>query len=359
MSDLDLIRENAAELVEMIGRPLKDLHISPVALDDQEEYLARLSFHVPPSYIPVASDDSGVFAIALWPGRDLLISPVVYVAHDEQGASFLCDPLQALPPAIWLWVSGYMKNDPDTLRRATNILTTTIPDGRSVKEGLWRFLARGPSRWDFKSEQANEGWAIADVGHPFAGVPPVNLMMEVDKALPLLESFVKARRNQPEVLAMYLAAKSKAGQPRHREDILSVLSAEAWRELGCMLRGFWRESGRGICEWDCTLKHTEDPEATFRGTPFEPLIGYPDTYSGEDKEGPTRLLAVADNFHKANDPAGELRQVRNAATLAILIAGEYPLDYAERIASVCDAIEKDSLAAAIARESARVHSQGP
>jgi hypothetical protein len=178
------------------------------------------------------------------------------------------------------------------------------------------------------------------------------------EALQALQPFVESRRGEPEVVAALLGTQVVAATPRAAQDVLFVLGAEAWRNLTC-LRGRWRARGSGMCEWDATLRNIDDPEATLRGTAFEPLIGHPATYSGEDKEGPARLLAVADRFREAGDRDAELRQLRNSAMLSVLSAGEYPLDVAERIASTCDAIVPASLAAAIARESARVHEQGP
>jgi hypothetical protein len=359
MDNLDLIRDSLIQISNILGLALSHVHILPLAPEKISEYMARLSFHVAPSYLPFATDDSGVFAIFTWPGSDFLNAPIVHVPHDQQEARFVCDTLQSLPSAIWLWVSSRFADRPEVLRQATDELASAIPKGRPVKEELWRYLNSGVSRWDSNSQPANEAWALAGVGHPFAGMPQIKLMTKPQEALPMLEPFVRERRNEPEVLSAFLATLAGAHLPRPTDQVLSVLGAEAWRQLGCFVDGFWRASGAGICEWDCTLKNTEDPVATFAGTHFEPLIGHSDTYSSEDKEGPKRLLSIADKFQKAEDPAGELRQIRNAVTLAILTAGEYPLPYAKRIASVCDAIEKDSLAAAIARESARVHSQGP
>ncbi len=143
------------------------------------------------------------------------------------------------------------------------------------------------------------------------------------------------------------------------DDVFKILSAEAWRELSCCLDGLWRRRGEGICEWDCTLRNIEDPESVLSGTPFEALIGHPNTYSGKDKEGSRTLLRVAEAFRKDGDRQGELRQRRNAATLSLITLGEYSTEDSMAIAQVCDAIAPDSLAATVARESARVHEQGP
>ncbi len=358
MSGSDQLRKEFDDFVQLVGKPLERLKITSLSGSDLDEFIARVSFHVPPSYLPFASDDSGIFCLYTWPGIEILASPIVQVPSDSHEPRFLCDSPRTFPAAIWLWVSAYFDDDAELLRSATGELANAIAQAKSVPAALWNYLQDGPVRWSASKESSNEAWRAAGVGHPFAGMPTLTFSTKVDTALPLLNAFMQQEERMPQVVAMYLATLAKAGKPRPIADILRVLSAEAWCNWEC-IEGLWRVMGKGICEWDCTLRNTEDPEATFRGTPFEPLIGHPDTYSGEDKDGPKRLLAVADNFHKANDPAGELRQTRNAATLAILTAGEYPLDYAERIATVCDAIEKDSLAAALARESARVHSQGP
>jgi hypothetical protein len=357
MSNTKQVIRHLEEILNWCGEPLKQLNVTPLETKDIEEHLARISYQVAPSYLPFATDSAGTFGIHIWPGRLVIESPLIHVSTAQQQAQFVCESFRSLPAAILLWVSAYFEEKLDVLRSATTTLASKIPGGKQPPTKLWKYLPEDLVRWSPDSP-GNEAWKDASVGHPFAGIPEVEHTAEPDEALKLLRKFLLSRRNEPEVLSTFLAIQAAVGDPRKSEDILAVLTSEAWRDLSC-LRGLWRERGRGICEWDCTLKNTEDPAATFTGTHFEPLIGHSDTYSGEDKEGPKRLLSIADNFHKANDPAGELRQVRNAATLAILIAGEYPLPYAERIASVCDAIEKDSLAAAIARESARVHSQGP
>lgn len=358
MNHLEQLQESLESIVEWVGEPLQRLNISPVSKQDLEEYTARLSFHVAPSYLPFATDSSGIFCIHALPGRDALASPVVYVSTDAQQARFLCDGLPSLPSAVWLWVSSYFTSRQQLLRDAADDLARRIPEAKSVPADLWDFLQDDPVRWSGTNERVNQAWLVADVGHPFAGMPLLRRTMEVDEAMPLLKRFVQSHTPEPEVLSTFLAAQAAAGEPRKDADILTVLSAEAWRDFDC-IKGFWREMGRGMCEWDCTLRNIEDPEATLGGTAFEPLIGHPDTYSGEDRQGPVQLQAVAERFRVGGDSQGELRQLRNAATLAILVAGEYPTDYADRIATACDAIAADSLAAAVARESARVHAQGP
>ena len=114
-----------------------------------------------------------------------------------------------------------------------------------------------------------------------------------------------------------------------------------------------------MCEWDCTLHNIENPTAVLRDTPFEALIGYPETYSGNDPDGPANLRAVAKAFRKLQDREGELRQLRNTATLYLIVGEEYPNSLGRAIAEVCDSLVPDSLAAAVARESVRTHKQGP
>jgi len=322
--------------------------------------VARLNRHVAPSYLPFATEDLGTMVFHLYPGRDIAQSPILFVDNDAQEARFVCDRLASLPSALWLWNSTYLEDEPEILREATDAMANGIPEGKPVPEALWEYIGVDLiSRWDNGLEQANKAWEIADVGHPFAGVPVMDFMTRTKNVPSSLEPFIRSRSDVPELTSVLLAYHKKIGLEIQKEDIMKILSAEMWQTLDHSLEGLWRERGEGICEWDCTLKNIENPETVLGGTPFEALIGHPETYSGKDREGPRRLLAVADAFKKSGDRHGELRQRRNAATLALITSGGVSPEDAMGIAEVCDAIETGSLAAAVVRESARVLNQWP
>jgi hypothetical protein len=149
---------------------------------------------------------------------------------------------------------------------------------------------------------------------------------------------------------MLIATRKKAGLYSDPDEILYVLSAEAWRSP-CIAQGMWRENGSGLCEWDSTLRYLDDPASLFNNTPYKPLIGHPETYSGADPKGPLTLAAVSEEFRARGDKENTLVQLRNAMAVAIQAMGRYPKELALAAAEVCDIIEKDSLAAMISRAS--------
>jgi hypothetical protein len=357
MTDAARLHETLTDLVKDIRDPLRQLGVSAAAAQDLDEYLARLCRHVAPSYLPFATESAGMFCVHLLPGREALDSPVVHVDNDAQEAQFVASSFRRLPAALWLWRSAYVEEP--SLREATDRLAAAIPGAHAVPAELWTYLDAKPGRWSAKDRRAAEAWRVADVGHPLAGIPVPLFSTSLGEAQSQLETIPAENRREPEVLAMFVAMHAKAGKERSAADVLTVLSAEAWRELRCVGDGIWRVRGNGMCEWDATLKSVEDPRATLGGTPLEPLAGHPDTYSGSDEAGPARLMTVADRFRDAGDRENELRQVRNAATLSLLVAGGYPSKYAGRIAAIADTIAAGSPAAAVARESARVRDQGP
>jgi hypothetical protein len=365
MRNIAKLRGVIEDLIARVGsEPFSELLLSVIEPKDLEEYIARLSYYVAPSYLPFLTDDGGTMVVHLWPGRALEESPVLYVPTDEKEARFVCDRFTKLPTALWLWVARYFKDEPDVLRRAIEAVAAGIPGSKRPPDALWTLLKKSPkftpTLWASDAERyTNQAWMIADVGHPFVDMPKLKESMRPKKALSPLEPFVASRPDSPELLSVLLATQAEAGIPRRREDILKVLSSEAWRNLSCVIDGWWRKSGSGMCEWDCTLRNIEDPEAMFKGTPFAALIGHPETYSGDVPDGPANLIAVAKAFRKLQDSEGELRQLRNAATLYLIVGEEYPTSLGKVIAKVCDSLSPDSLAAAVASESARTHKQGP
>lgn len=339
---------------------LKALFFEAIEPTNLDEYIARLTYFVSPSYLPFATYNGAMMAFHLWPDRDIHQSPILYIPTDEQQAKFVCDSLANLPTAIWLWVGSYFQKDVEGLRQNTQALVENIPGSRPVPDVLWDFLEYDPSWWSPNCDDyTNQAWEIAKVGHPFAGKPEISRHAEPHEVLPQLEPFVSSRSNIPELVSVLLATRTKMGLQSSVEDVLKIISAEAWRNLDCIYTGHWRTEGAGLCEWDSTLQGLENPGLSLKGSPFEVLIEHKDTYSGNNRDGCNLLISVAEAFRKLGDREGELRQLRNAATVSLITSGEYPIDLALRIADVCDAISPNSLAAAVARESARVHEQGP
>lgn len=353
------INEAINEILETLGsQTLKILLFNPIEANEHEEFLARLFHYVSPSYLPFASDDSGILVVHLRPDRVLEASPILYIPNDEQNAKFICDSFASLPTALWLWVCTYFRSNPETLRYGIESMTNSIPYAHSFPEELWSFLEDDPVRWSL-SDSANNAWAIANVGHPFAGVPRLSIRNKPQEALEILTPFIEERKDIPEALAVLLAIRSKLGLQNQLEDVVKILSAEAWRDLDGYLKGRWRVNGQGICEWDSTLSSIDNPDIFLTDTPFHELSGSSNVYSGDDKNASYKLLNVAKEFEKNGQRREELSQLRNAATLSLLTLGEYTSDLCLAIADSCDAIADNSLAASVARESARVSKQGP
>jgi hypothetical protein len=360
MSKMNKLSEAICNVLEQVGHEnLQTLLFTPIEPSSLDEYVARLSYHVAPSYLPFMIDGGGIMAFHLWPGREISKSPITYISSDKQEAQFVCDKLASLPSALWLWICTYLRDRPEVLEQATNAIALSIPGAKPVPGSLWSFIEHDPVRWDPIDEYANRAWEIADLGHPFAGIPKLSFRMQPEEVLPLLASFIVSHPNVPELLSTLLDCQTKAGLAIQTDDALRVLSSEAWRDFSSHLDGRWRYGGQGVCEWDRTLRNLENLSNVLNSTPFESLIGHPDVYSGDNNEGSKLLIEVANTFQLLGDREGELRQLRNAATVSLITSGEYPIDLALRIADVCDAISPNSLAAAVARESARVHAQGP
>src|SRR5262249_16550922 len=157
-------------------------------------------------------------------------------------AQFVCDRFTKLPTALWLWVGRYFKDDPEVLRRAVETVAAGIPGAKRPPEALWPLLKRSPKftppLWAPDADRyTNQAWMIADVGFPFVGMPRLRESMTPKKALSLLEPFVASRPDAPELLSVLLATQAEAGIPRRPQGVLKVLSAEAWRNLSCVIDG--------------------------------------------------------------------------------------------------------------------------
>jgi hypothetical protein len=359
MDEAARLREALEGLLDQIGRAsLTGLLFEPISSSDLDWYLARLSHLVAPVYLPFAADDIGIMAVHLWPGRTVEASPIVYVSNDGQEAKYICDSLVSLPTGLWLWVGRYFKDKPDELDQAIKTIGTGIPGAKRVPGALWALLQESPEYqptwWSAKcSEHTERAWQLADVGHPFVGLPRIDMMAEATEALALLEPFVRDHR-EPELISILVATQLEAGLEPSAEDVLAVLSAEGWRETSCLASGWWCVEGTGMCAWDAVLHHLPNPAQVLGGTPFEGLATKTETYSGEDTDGPLTLASIAQRFRAQGDGENTLIQLRNATTLAILALAKYPKELALAAAESCDILEKDSLAAAVARRSVQI-----
>ena len=355
----DTITDALSHLLDTVGREsLKAFYFDPVEPEELDWYLARLSHRVAPAYLPLAADDSGILALHLWPGRDVADSPCVYIGEDQLEIHYLCNGLHNLPVALWLWMGRYFKKGKvPVLREAVAEMAARIPGGRSVSEPLWSLLEGAPDyepTWWHADAAATttRAWQLAEVGHPFVGVPQPDHLAKPEEAMALLEPFVHQHR-EPELVSALLAAQIKAGQQVEQENVLLVLAAEAWRQSECLMRGRWRVRGEGLCAWDAVLRNLPD-RGMLAGTPFAALIDHPLAYSGKDPEGPPALGRVALAFRERGESAAALRQFRNALSVAILALGGYPAELVSASTATCDDLAPGSLAAAIARRSIEI-----
>lgn len=345
-------------LVDEARTAMKALDVPSIDPGDLREYLARLRHSVAPAYLPFATYDGSMLVLHLWPGRPPEHSPVLFVSSDDQQATFICNTLTNLPTGLWLWVGRYFDDRQSLLRTALETITTHLPGARPVPEALWPLLegASLPTWWELRgSEVTAQAWRLGDVGHPFLDFPSLRPIADKEEALPALQAYVDSHPDaQPELLAALLATQVARGVPRRRDLILKVLSAEAWRGLEPIVPGVWRKSGEGMPEWDSTLRYVEQPEQVLGGTPFEPLIGHPRAYSGQDEQGPQKLVEVSERFRAAGDLEGALRQVRNAAQCEVVTDGSCSEAMCLKVAEACEALEPGSLAAELARGCALV-----
>jgi hypothetical protein len=338
-----LFTGDAREALASIGASV----IDPASL---REYWARLRFACP-AYLPFATYDGSMLAIHLWPERAVEHSPIYYLPHDDQSATFLCATLADLPVGMWLWVARYFKDDPHVLQAALNRVAAAIPDAREVPARLWTILATAPAweptRWHTDSTpETREAWQVGAVRHPFADVPRFVELQDPAEVVAVLRPYVTQHPDAaPEIVAALVAAQREGQQPQSAELVLRVLSAEAERGGTTVFTGDWRVTGDGLAEWDSTLRALDDPARTLTRTPFESLA--PDTYARAG--GAARLVEVALGLRARGDAAGELRQLRNAAWVEALTEGEVSTTLCAALAESADRVAPGSLAAAVAR----------
>lgn len=358
MTDSDTLRQVLSQVLNKIDvQTWRTLLFSPMQIQELDWYLARLMYVVSPAYLPFASNDSGILAIYLWPGCALDSSPVVYIPDDGQNLHFVCESLPNFPIGLWLLVASYFKDRQDVLRKAIDMLVESIPSARPVPEVLWNILEESPQyepTWWYAncSEYTSKAWEVAQVGHPFVGVPNLGRRTKPLDAVAQLEPFVR-EHPKPELLDLLVSAQLKAGLIPIRKDIFAILAAEAWLGADCLLAGRWRVRGKGMCIQDSVLRNLPD-FSLLSDSVFEMLAEHPNTYAGEDKEDPLTLAYMGEKLRDSGRFDEALHQFRNAMTLAIIALGGYPKELALVSAAACDKIRKDSLAAVLARHVAGI-----
>jgi hypothetical protein len=355
MDDLEALKLELVELIPTsVSDALRQLDMPAIEQGNLRENIARLAHHVPPAYLPFATFDGSPLAIYLIPGIPMSNSPVTYIATGSRTPRFVCGQFKDLARGSWLWVAQYYKKRRDVLRAATNVLAANIAGGRPVPDSLWEILKEAPSyepTWwgEGASDYTVRAWNEADVGHPFVRYKEVD-WLSAENALPYLLELARGSPNPaPELITGLAAAQVATGQQVAREDLLYVLSAEAWLGGEKIVKGRWSPIGEGLGEWSLALKIALKQSEILEATPFEALLGHPETYSGKDPSGKGVLLEVAGRFGDAGDHLGEVRQLRNAAFVSLFAQGGYSSDLCLAIAAACDRVSLGSSAATLAR----------
>jgi hypothetical protein len=349
-----LERELRGLIPEPASTALSKIQLPTIEPSDLRQQLARLRAHVPPAYLPFATSDGFPLAIHLFPGREVVDSPVVYVGSGSHSPKFVCGRFGDLPRGVWLWVARYHREDPTPFRSAIETLERTIATARPIPSGLWELLqgapANQPTWWGYRAkETTTRAWLMADVEHPFVRLGDVD-SSDPNKALGELQAFVARETSSPPViLSALIAAQLACGETPSLDHILAVLAAEAWLGGEMILRLFWAPLDEGMAAWSIALKAALAQGDFLSSTPFAPLVGHPEVYSGKDKEGPALLEQVAQRFRDGGDHAAEVRQRRNAAFLSLYTRGGYSQKQIQEIGDACERVQPASLAVTLAR----------
>ena len=342
-----------ALLVPATAKGLAMLQLLPIDAAELPQYIARARQHVAPSYLPFATFTGAPLAVHLNPDAEIVDSPIVYVGTGSLTPKFVCGGLRDMARGAWLWVAAFFKNDPALLKNATSAVAAAVPNGRDVPEDLWRILREAPeyepSWWYYDADNSTrDAWLAANVGHPFVRLPTVDFN-DPAAALAQLQGLVAPGGGAaPQILAALIAAQRACGVPPSADAIFDVLGAEAWLGGDAVVEARWYPERSGLAPWNVALKAALDAEI-LQGTPFDPLRGHPEAYSGLDPAGPKLLEEVATGFRDSGRPREELCQLRNAALLGLHISGGYDARLCERVADACDRVRPGSAAAALAR----------
>jgi hypothetical protein len=284
----------------------------------------------------------------------LIDSPVVYIASGARVPKFVCARFADLPRGVWLWVARYHREDLASFRSAIETLERIVAGARPVPRTLWDLLESAPDgepTWlGYGAEETTiRAWLMADVGHPFVKLGDVEHSDDM-KAVNELQAFV-ARETDPAplILSALIVAQLACGQTPSRDHIFAVLAAEAWLGGEIILRARRARKGQGMAAWSVALEAALAQGDLLSSTPFAPLAGHPQAYSGKDEEGPALLEDVAQGFRDRGDYAAEVRQRRNAAFVSLYTRGGYSQKQIQEIGDACERLQPTSLAVTLAR----------
>ncbi len=344
---------------------LRELRLDPVEPEELEFQLGDIAMYAQPSYLPFARSSEASYALYVRPGASLGACPIVRLDSDNKDARILAGAMSGMRSAMLLVAGKYLDDwnralaavnllggEAVPLRPVSSSLLADVQKHRAIKIGLWSANAK---------EWTRGLWADGELEHPFAAAPMIDYGAPVDRALPVVETVATGEPTEPEVQSLLLCTRAKAGHDPEPVRVAQVLGAEAWRDRGLIIEGFWRVEGEGLCEWDATLQAAADVDGALTG-PFERLRSNPRLYSGQDDEAVDVLVEVGREFERAGDWETALNQYRNAAAVAGL-SGAYlgrvtRQEVHDAIANACDQIEPGCLAAEVARVSARAIAAG-
>lgn len=337
-------------ILDKINRQaIQTLMFEPVEDELLKESLARLCRVAPPSYLPIARDSEGVYAIHLWPGRPIEKSPFVFIYYTDYSPEYVCDELASFPVAMWLRNAAYFTEEVDRLRDTMNSMYAAISEAKKVPESFWSQIEESFSRWSYSDPISRALWEKANLGHHLTGIPIMDSLMEPDEALEKIEEFVSQQSHiSKELLSVYIGTQAENGIAISKENVLKILEQEAWHSFDNQVRGYWRIYGEGVSTFDTVMKSISDLDKMLGDTVFSPLVETPDVYQGQNPKGFIKLLKVAVNCKKQNNFELYLRQLRNSTLLCIMSTSAYDDAMAQLNVEACKLIDPDSLATALA-----------
>jgi len=347
----EFVNNSAKKILNLINRKaLENLMFEPVEDDLLIEVIARLCRLVSPAFLPIGRDSDGVLAIHLWPGREIEVSPFVYIYNsDYNGPEFVCNELASFPRAMWLRNAAYFTSEQEKLKETMSLMYAKIPKVKKVPELFWSKIEESFSRWSYNDPISDTLWKEADLGHHLAGVPIIDSIAEPEDALKIIEGYIKKQSFiSIELLSIFLGAQAENEISVSKESILKIIEKEAWSSYDNEVIGYWKVSGEGIATFDAAMKSIDDLERVLGGSLFSPLIETPDVYTGQNPKGFVKLLKVAVSYKKGNDFELYLKQLRNATVVSIMNMSSYDDAIAELNIEACKLLDPDSLATALA-----------
>ncbi|MEW7281340.1 hypothetical protein ABW636_22360 [Aquimarina sp. 2201CG1-2-11] len=348
----EFVNSSAKKILDLINRQaIKNLMMEPVEGEMLKEVIARLCRIASPSYLPIARDSDGILAIHLWPGREIEVSPLVYIYNsDSYSPEFVCDQLASLPRAMWLRSAAYFTTEIEELKDTMNLMYAEIPSAKKVPEHFWDQIDESFSRWSYANIVSRSLWEEANLEHHLTGIPIIDSLVEPEEALKTIESYVNNQSYvSKEVLSIFIGTQAKNKIAVSKENVLKVLEKEAWHSFDNQVRGYWKINGEGISTYDTVMKSIgDDFEEILGDTMFKPLIETPDVYTGQNPKGFIKLLKVAVECKKQKDYEMYLKQLRNTTVVSIMSMSSYDDALADLNIDACKLVNPDSLATALA-----------